>query len=93
MLGAKFYKKRKELSVLCASTLLVPGYIDPEEVEKIAKFISETDPQIPYTLLAFYPRYVMNDLPTTSRKQVVECRKAAEEHLKNIRVGNVNLLS
>jgi len=93
MIGEKFYRKRKELPVLCASTLLVPGYIDAEEVENIAKFISEIDSNIPYTLLAFYPRYVMNDLPTTSRKQAVECQKAAEKHLKNTRIGNVHLLS
>ena len=92
-IGEKFYEKRKELPVLCASTLLVPSYIDAEEVENIAKFISEIDPNIPYTLLAFYPRYVMDDLPTTSRKQALECQKAAEKHLKNTRIGNVHLLS
>jgi pyruvate formate lyase activating enzyme len=93
MLGEKFYKKRKELPVLCASTLLVPGYINAEEVEDIAKFISETDSNIPYTLLAFYPCYVMNDLPTTSKEQAFECQKAAERYLKNTRIGNIHLLS
>jgi pyruvate formate lyase activating enzyme len=93
MIGEKFYKKRKELPVLCASTLLVPGYIDAEEVENIAKFISETDTDTPYTLLAFHPCYVMNDLPTTSRKQAIECQKAAEKHLRNTRIGNIHLLT
>jgi len=93
MIGERFYEKRKELPMLCASTLLVPGYIDLEEVEHIAQFISEIDPSIPYTLLAFYPCYVMNDLPTTSRKQALECQKAAEKYLKNTRIGNIHLLS
>jgi len=93
MIGEKFHERRKELPVLCASTLLVPGYVDMEEVENIAKFISEIDPNIPYTLLAFYPCYVMNDLPTTSRKQAIECQKAAEKHLKSTRIGNIHLLS
>jgi pyruvate formate lyase activating enzyme len=93
MIAEKFYKQRPELPVLSASTLLIPGYIDVEEVENIAEFISEIDPNIPYTLLAFYPCYVMNDLPTTSRKQALECKKAAEKHLKNTRVGNMHLLS
>ncbi|UCF45544.1 MAG: radical SAM protein [Candidatus Bathyarchaeota archaeon] len=93
MIGEKFYKKRKELPVLCASTLLVPGYLDVEEIKNIAKFISEIDPQIPYTLLAFYPCYVMKDLPTTSKKQAVECQKIAEEYLKNTKIGNAHLLS
>jgi len=93
MLGEKFYKQQPELPVLSASTLLIPGYINAEEVENIAKFISEIDPNIPYTLLAFYPCYVMNDLPTTSKKQAMECQKTAEKHLKNTRIGNFHLLA
>ena len=93
LIGEKFYNKRPELPVLSASTLLVPGYIDEEEVENIAKFISDINSNIPYTLLAFYPCYIMNDLPTTSRKQALKCKEAAEKHLKNVRIGNVHLLS
>jgi pyruvate formate lyase activating enzyme len=93
MVGEKIYKKRRELPVLTASTLLVPGYVDLEEVENIAKFISEIDPDIPYTLLAFFPCYVINDLPTTSKEQALECQKVAEKHLKSVRIGNIHLLS
>ncbi|MEM4734054.1 MAG: radical SAM protein [Candidatus Bathyarchaeia archaeon] len=93
LLGEKYYKKRRELPVLAASTLLVPGYIDTEEVEHIARFVGEIDPDIPYTLLAFYPCFVMYDLPTTSRKQALECQEAAEKHLSNVKLGNVHLLS
>jgi pyruvate formate lyase activating enzyme len=93
MIGEKFYKKRQELPVLSASTLLVPGYVDVEEVEDVAKFISEIDRRIPYTLLAFYSCYVMYDLPTTSRKQAIDCQNAAKKHLENVRIGNVHLLS
>ena len=93
MIGEKFYKQRKELPVLCASTLLVPGYIDAEEVRNIAGFISEIDPNMPYTLLAFHPCYVLNDLPATSKKQALECLKAAKQHAKNTRIGNIHLIS
>jgi pyruvate formate lyase activating enzyme len=79
--------------MLTASTLLVPGYVDAEEIENIAKFISQINPNIPYTLLAFYPCYIMNDLPTTSKKQALECQKAAQKHLTNTRIGNIHLLS
>lgn len=92
-IGRKFYEKRREPPVLSASTLLVPGYVDSQEVGNIAEFISSIDPEIPYTLLAFYPCYVMNDLPTTSRRQAEECFKAARKHLMNVRIGNVHLLS
>jgi len=91
-IGEKFFEKRLEVPVLTASTLLVPGYVDEEEVHNIARFIAEVNQQIPYTLLAFYPCYVINDLPTTSRKHAQKCYEAAKEHLQNVRIGNVHLL-
>jgi pyruvate formate lyase activating enzyme len=89
----KFYEKRREVPVLSVSTLLVPGYVDAEEVEGIARFVSKISQEIPYTLLAFYPCYLMNDLPTTSRKQALECQRVAEKYLRNVRIGNLHLLS
>ena len=93
MIGERFYKKRKELPLISASTLLVPGYVDVEEVNDIARFISEIDADIPYTLLAFYPCYVMNDLPTTSRNEAEKCQNAARKYLRNTRIGNTYLIS
>lgn len=89
---AEYGRQRKEPPFLTASTLLVPCYIDAAEVENIAKFIAGLDHEIPYSLLAFYPQFYMNDLPTTSRKQAEECYAAAKKYLKNVRIGNVHLL-
>ncbi len=93
MIGEKFFKKRSDLPTLTASTLLIPGYVDAEEARNLASFIAKVDPRIPYTLLAFYPQYVMTDLPTTSRELAIKCRDAAEEYLENVRIGNIQLLS
>jgi pyruvate formate lyase activating enzyme len=92
IIGQEFYKKRPELPVLTATTLMVPGYIDSHEVESIAKFIADIDSSIPYSLLSFYPNYMMMDLPFTSISQAVECYKAASLHLENVNVGNLHLL-
>lgn len=92
MIGEAFYEKRPSLPVLTASTLLISGYVDDLEVGKIARFISEIDPRIPYSLLAFCPHYVMSDLPTTSRELAYRCLDAAKKHLKNVRLGNIHLL-
>ncbi len=92
-IGESFFKQRPEVPVLTASTLLIPGYVDAVEVEDIARFIAEVNPRIPYTLLAFYPQYIMDDLPTTSRRQARECYEAARKHLEKVRIGNVHLLS
>ena len=94
IVGHRYYKKRVELPVLTASTLLVPGYIDVEEVRNLSRFISKIDVSIPYTLLAFAPNYEMYDLPTTSRRLAYECLEVAkEEGLQKIRLGNLQLLS
>jgi len=93
MIGERLFKERPDLPLLTASTLLVPGYVDVEEIRGIAEFIAETDPRIPYTLLAFHPQYVMADLPTTSRNLAHRCRDAAKEHLERVRIGNIHLLS
>ena len=93
MIGERFFKERPELPILTASTLLVAGYVDVEEVRNLASFIAEIDPRIPYTLLAFYPHYVMTDLPTTSRELAHQCCDTAKKYLKNVRIGNIHLLS
>jgi pyruvate formate lyase activating enzyme len=90
---AAYLEKRRTPPLLAASTLLVPGYVDALEVERIAEYIAGLSPDIPYSLLAFHPHYKMNDLPTTSWETARECLAAAEKHLTNVRLGNVHLLS
>ncbi|OGF68026.1 MAG: hypothetical protein A2Y62_19290 [Candidatus Fischerbacteria bacterium RBG_13_37_8] len=75
------------------STLLVPGYIDSEEVHHIASFLASLKKHIPYCLLAFYPQFYMNDLPATSRTLAEQCASTAQQAgLTNIKVGNMHLL-
>jgi len=79
--------------LLIASTLLVPGYIDEDEVKHISRFIVSINPDIPYGLLAFYPHFYMSDLPLTTKVLAERCRMVAqEEGLRNVRIGNVHLL-
>ncbi|MDI6868705.1 MAG: radical SAM protein [Coprothermobacterota bacterium] len=90
---ARMSRLRPDLPLLIASTLLIPGYVDGEEVEKIASFIASLNPDIPYSLLAFYPQFRMEDLPTTSRRQAEEAMEAAKKAgLRNVHLGNVHLL-
>lgn len=87
---AKIYEKYPE--VLSASTLLVPYYVDEEEVENLARFIASFSPHIPYSLLVFHPDYRLNDLPITPVDQVTRCYHTAKKYLKRVRVGNIHLL-
>ena len=93
-IGEIYFRKRPEVPVLTASTLLVPGYVDDEEVSKIAGFIASIDERIPLSLLAFYPCHELIDLPTTSKKDAIDCLRAAQQAgLQNVRIGNIRLLS
>ncbi|MBU1299964.1 MAG: radical SAM protein [Bacteroidetes bacterium] len=79
--------------LIIASTLLIPGYVDLEEIGNLSKFIASVNPEIPYSLLAFYPRFYMSDLPFTTRSFAEKCCTLAKEAgLKNVKIGNVHLL-
>lgn len=87
-------RQRATPPALVASTLLVPGYVDPQEVGQIAAFIASLDADIPYALLAFHPHFRMDDLPRTSLAHAMEAEEAAREAgLRNVRLGNLHLLS
>lgn len=90
---SRLISRRSEPPFLVASTLLVPGYVDVEEVTSIARFLAELNPTIPYRMLAFHPSFYLNDLPRTSRQHALRCREAAEAAgLQRVSVGNVHLL-
>jgi pyruvate formate lyase activating enzyme len=90
---AKLVPSRPEPPFLIASTLMVPGYIDDQEVGRIAAFVASLNPQIPYSLLAFHPAYQMTDLAPTSRRQARRCLDAARQAgLQRVKVGNMHLL-
>jgi len=91
--AARRIPERPQPPPLVASTLLVPGYIDAQEVMAIASFIAGLDPNIPYALLGFHGDFLMTDLPSTSWKQAKNCLAAAETAgLKRVRLGNVHIL-
>jgi pyruvate formate lyase activating enzyme len=86
-------KERPVPPPLVASTLLVPGYVDAQEVQAIASFIADLDPNIPYALLAFHGDFLMKDLPPTSRSHAESCLNAAKEAgLSCVRIGNIRTL-
>ena len=92
-LAGERFSERPELPLVVASTLLVPGYVTPEEVGEIAAFIASINPDIPYALLAFAPSFYLADLPFTSKSQAYAAEEAAQRAgLSNVRIGNRHLL-
>lgn len=90
---ADWIPRRADPPFLIASTVMIPGYIEAEEVARIARFIADLDPDIPYALLAFAPEFHLRDFPTTSPSQAKACLQAAKSAgLRRVRVGNQHLL-
>jgi pyruvate formate lyase activating enzyme len=88
------FEERPDPPLVVASTLLVPGYVDAEEVGRIARFIANLNPRIPYALLAFAPHFYMPDLPRTSTRHALEAERAAKiAGLVDVRIANRYLLS
>jgi pyruvate formate lyase activating enzyme len=92
--AAALFAQHAEPPLLVASTLLVPGYVTPDEVGRIACFIADLHPDIPYALLGFAPNFYVPDLPCTSAHHAVQALAAARAAgLTNVRIGNRHLLS
>jgi pyruvate formate lyase activating enzyme len=85
--------ERSAPPLVIASTLLVPGYVDTEQVHRIAQYIASLNPEIPYSLLGFSPQFYMTDLPFTSVRHAKEAKAAAlDAGLLNVRIANRHLL-
>jgi pyruvate formate lyase activating enzyme len=91
--AAEWSSQRLSPPALVASTPLIPGYIDEDEVYRLASFIARINPDIPYALLAFAPQFLMDDSPTTSAAQVHACLEAAKKAgLSRVRLANEHLV-
>jgi pyruvate formate lyase activating enzyme len=92
--AAARFDERPQPPPLVVSTLLVPGYVDVQEVERIARFVADQNRDIPYVLLGFAPHFLFPDLPRTSVRHADEAEAAARETgLTTVRIGNRHLLS
>jgi pyruvate formate lyase activating enzyme len=92
-LVAEMGRERQDPPLLVVSVLLVPGYVDVEEVRRIAEYVASLPSDVPMVLLAFHPDHLMVDLPPTSRRHMDEAVRAAREAgVREVYVGNEWLL-
>ncbi len=92
-LVAEMGRERPDPPLLVVSVLLVPGYVDAEEVGRIAEYVASLPSEVPMVLLAFPPDHLMTDLPPTSRRHMEEAVRAAREAgVREVYVGNEWLL-
>uniref|UniRef100_A0A7C2VI07 Radical SAM protein n=1 Tax=Ignisphaera aggregans TaxID=334771 RepID=A0A7C2VI07_9CREN len=84
---------RPEIPLLVVSVLLVPGYVDEEELAGMARYIASVDRTIPVVLLAFHPDHLLRDLPPTSFSHAEKALSIFREYgVEKVFVGNEWLL-
>jgi len=73
-------------------SLFIPGWMEADQIEEIARILMEVEPQIPYTILAFFPEYQLMDVPSPNLEQMLEAyAKVKDVGLKNVRLGNIGM--
>ncbi len=83
---AKVVSKACHLEV---TTLLIPGLNDdPDELQELAYWLAELNPDIPLHLNRYFPNYQMDLSPTTVESMLM-AKEIAEEYLHYVYLGNV----
>ena len=86
------HEMKKKGFVLEVLSLFIPGWVETDQLEEIARILVEVDPQIPYTILAFFPEYQLKEVPSPSFEQMVEAyTRVKETGLNQVRLGNIGI--
>ena len=90
-LPQEMIKRRFALEVL---SLYIPDLVETDELIKIAQRLKDTDPDIPFTVLAFFPEHKMKDFRSPTVEEIVDAYQGVKSvGLKNIRIGNVGVFA
>ena len=85
---------RKRGFVLEVLSLYIPGVVEAEELGRIAVLLAAVDPQIPFTVLAFFPEYQMRDTRPPNVKEMIRAYEGAKEAgLTQVRLGNLGIFA
>jgi pyruvate-formate lyase-activating enzyme len=78
--------------VLEVLSLYIPGWVETNQIGKIAELLAQVNSAIPFTILAFFPEYKLTSVPPPNLKQMIEAYYVARDAgLKNVRLGNVGV--
>lgn len=75
--------------VLEVLTLFIPGWVEDDQIAKIARLILALNPEIPLTLLSFFPAYKMKNTKSPALTDMIRVfHRTKEIGLKNVKLGN-----
>nr|MDO8043792.1 radical SAM protein [Candidatus Baldrarchaeota archaeon] len=69
---------------LSAETVLIPGLVDIDEIERIAKFISSIDPTIPLRIDCYWPVVPNTPWRAPTREEIRSAVISARKYLENV---------
>ncbi|UCF90566.1 MAG: radical SAM protein [Desulfobacterales bacterium] len=85
---------RRRNFVLEVLSLYIPGLVEADELENIARLLTGVDPEIPFTLLAFFPEYRMQKYPVPQVQEMVAAyQRIKAGGLRKVRIGNVGIFA
>ncbi|OGP93776.1 MAG: radical SAM protein [Deltaproteobacteria bacterium RBG_16_48_10] len=80
--------------VLEVLSLYIPNLVEIPQLKRIAKMLFEVDPEIPFTILAFFPEYQMKRYKSPKASEMVEAYHAVKAMgLWNVRLGNTGVFA
>lgn len=70
--------------------LVIEGENDSdEEIEQMAKWLADIDPELPLHINRFFPNYLWKDKSITSKETLVRLKLIAEKYLNRVSLGNI----
>ncbi|MGZ3515465.1 MAG: radical SAM protein [Thermodesulfobacteriota bacterium] len=80
--------------VLEVLSLYIPNLVETLQLKKIAQLIFDVDPEIPFTILAFFPAYQMKRYKSPKISEMIEAYMGAKAAgLRNVRLGNAGIFA
>ena len=76
--------------VIEVSTVYIPGWVETDQVGKIAERLANVDSRIPYAIIAFLPEHKLKHIPPPNLHQMIKAFESAKDAgLKNVKLGNL----
>jgi pyruvate-formate lyase-activating enzyme len=75
-------------------SLYISGWVETNQIEKIALHLAKIDDEIPFTILAFFGAYKLKHVPSPTLDQMLDAYVATKKNgLKNVRMGNISVFA
>ena len=73
-------------------TLYIPGWVEADQIKRIAGLVASANKETYFTILAFFGQYKLKNVPSPNLEQMLEAYQVSREAgLQNVRLGNLGI--